>query len=348
MSQTKPLLISLMLLLSPYAVAQLPGSGNLDIYVLDTDGGESVLYIAPTGETLLFDTGGGDAAANARDFKRILRLVEEIGIRVLDYVIISHNHRDHVGNASSLPNLPIRNIRQFLDHGPYTTELQPVQRQSFENYLALRNVAKARRAEPGERFLLGAVEVYVVASSGELITDPLPGAGTANPLCRNHVPKYDVRGVENDEVVGVQVRFGDFSMLELSDMTWNYEQRLVCPNNLLGDVDVYHTSGHGDHWGSNPVMVHAVQPRVAVMNNAAVKGGHADTFDTLRSSPGFEDAWQTHFSTVNAAARDNSPEQFISNLDGAEGHLGHYIKFSVQSDGSFSVTNSRTGFTKEY
>ncbi len=348
MNRLKRILIFALLLSAPYAVAQLPGSGNLDIYVLDTDGGESVLYIAPTGETLLFDTGGGDAAANARDFKRILRLVEEIGIRVLDYVIISHNHRDHVGNASSLPNLPIRNIRQFLDHGPYTTELQPVQRQSFERYLALRNVAKARRADPGERFTLGAVEVYVVASSGELITDPLPGAGSVNPLCGSYVPKYDVRGVENDEVVGVQVRYGDFSMLELSDMTWNYEQRLVCPSNLLGNIDVYHTSGHGDQWGSNPVMVHAVQPRVAVMNNAAVKGGHVDTFNTLRSSPGFEDTWQTHFSTVNAAPQDNSPEQFIANIDGAEGHLGHYIKFSVRFDGSFTVTNSRTEFIKEY
>ena len=299
-------------------------------------------------ETLLFDTGLGDAAANARDFKHILRLVEELEIGVLDYVIISHNHRDHVGNAASLPELPVRNIRQFLDHGPYTTELQPIQRESFERYLEIRNVAKARRAEPGERLMLGAVEIYVVASSGESITNPLPGAGAANPLCSQHVPKLDVRGVENDEVVGVEIRYGVFSMLELSDMTWNQEQQLVCPGNFLGDVDVYHASGHGDRWGSNPVMVHAVKPRVAVMNNAAVKGGHADTFETLHSSPGFMDLWQTHFSTENAAAGDNSPEEYIANLDGAEGHLGHYIKFSVRFDGSFSVMNSRTGFSKEY
>jgi beta-lactamase superfamily II metal-dependent hydrolase len=350
MSTTRRFLISLALLLVPFAAAQSqgPGTGNLDIYVLDTDGGESVLYVAPTGETLLFDTGGGDAAANERDFKRILSLVEATEIRVLDYVIISHNHRDHVGNASSLPDLPIRNIRQFLDHGPYTTELQPVQRASFERYLAIRDVAKARRAVPGEMFSLGSVEVHVVASSGESITEPLPGAGVLNPLCSRHEPKYDIRGVENDEVVAVQVRYGDFVMIELSDMTWNQEETLVCPYNLLGSVDVYHTSGHGDHWGSNPVMVHAVQPRVAVMNNAAVKGGHADTFDTLRSSPGFQDVWQTHFSTVNANERDNSAEQFIANLDGAEGHVGHYIKFSVRPDGSFTVMNSRTGYTKEY
>ncbi len=346
---TRRSLICLALLVVPVAVLQSQARETLDVYVFDTEGGEAVLYIAPTGETLLFDTGGGNGeGANERDFARLLRVVEETNLRVLDYVIVSHNHSDHVGNAGNLPNLPVRNIRQFLDHGPYTTELQPNQRASFERYLAVRNLAKARRAEPGETFSLGGVNVHVVASSGETITAPLPGAGASNPLCANHVPKLDVRGVENDEVVAVVVRFGDFGFLELSDMTWNDEQRLVCPDNLLGSVDVYHTSGHGDRWGSNPVMVHAVQPRVAVMNNAPVKGGHADTFETLRSSPGLQDIWQAHFSTENATERDNSPEQFIANLDGAAGHVGHYIKFSALPDGSFTVTNSRNGYSKAY
>ena len=341
-------LIGLALLVAPLVVVQAQAQETLDIYVFDTEGGESVLYISPTGETMLFDTGGGNAEANQRDFNRILAVVEETNVQVLDYVIVSHNHGDHVGNAADLPKLPIRNIRQFLDHGPYTTELQPNRREPFERYLELRKLAKARRAEPGEKLSLGAVDVYVVASSGEAITEPLPGAGAPNPLCGDHVPKLDVRGVENDEVVAVVVRYGNFGFLELSDMIWNHEQRLVCPNNLLGTVDVYHTSGHGSQWGSNPVMVYAARPRVAVMNNAAVKGGHADTFKTLRSSPGLQDIWQAHLSTENAARQDNSPDQFIENLDGAAGHVGHYIKFSAQPDGSFTVTNSRNGFSKEY
>jgi beta-lactamase superfamily II metal-dependent hydrolase len=315
---------------------------TLDIFVLDTEGGEAVLYIAPTGEAMLFDTG------RAENFNRILALIEQEQVQVLDYVIVSHYHGDHVGSAASLPQLPVRNIRQFLDHGPYTTELQPNQRAPFERYLALRNIAKARRAEPGEKLSFGAVDVYIVASSGEQITAALPGAGQPNPLCRNHVPKVDLRAVENDEAVSVVVRYGTFSFLELSDMIWNHEQRVVCPNNLLGTVDVYHTSGHGAQWGSNPVMVHAVRPRAAVMNNAAVKGGHADTFATLRSSPGLQDIWQAQFSTEFAAVTDNSPEDFIANLDGSPEHVGHYIKFSAQADGSFTVTNSRNGFTKEY
>ena len=342
----------LKILLGPVLVA-VPGAfalaqDSLEIYVFDTDGGESVLYIAPTGEAMLFDTGGGTEEANERDFRRILKVIELEQIPVLDYVIISHYHRDHAGNAANLPRLPVRNIRQFLDHGPYITELQPEHRSAFERYRELREIAKARRAVPGETFSFGEVDVYVLASSGETIASPLPGGGAANSLCEDHVPKLDLRAVENDEVVSVQVRFGEFHFLELSDMIWNDEKRLVCPFNLLGSVDVYHTSGHAAEWGSNPVMVHAVQPRVAVMNNAAIKGGHADTFDTLRNSPGLEDIWQAHFSTEFAAREDNSPEEFIANLDGTPGHVGHYIKFSAQRDGSFSVTNSRTNFSKHY
>jgi competence protein ComEC len=342
-------LLCAMLMAAPFGLTRAQGPGTLDIYVLDTDGGESVLYVAPTGEALLFDTGGGNPEASERDFNRILALVELTQIPVLDYVIISHFHGDHVGAAAHLPRLPVRNIRQILDHGAYITELQPERRAAFEHYLEVRNLAKARRAIPGEMLPLGpSVVVHVVASSGETMTSALPGAGAPNPLCAEHTPKRDLRAVENDEVVSVVVRYGEFAFLELADMIWNHEQRLACPSNLLGSIDVYHTSGHGTEWGSNPVLVHAVRPRVAVMNNAAVKGGHADTFATLRSSPGLEDVWQAHFSMQNAAAQDNSPEQFIANLDAAPGHIGHHIKFSARPDGSFTVTNSRNGFKKEY
>ncbi|HEX9876026.1 MAG TPA: MBL fold metallo-hydrolase [Gammaproteobacteria bacterium] len=330
------------ILLATASAALSQSRDTLDIYVFDTEGGEAVLYIAPTGEAMLFDTGREDT------FDRIHAVIEQERIPVLDYVIVSHYHGDHVGGAWRLPELPVRNYRQLIDHGPYTTELQPQQRASFERYLALRSISKARRAVPGETLSFGAVDVHVVASSGEQLASPLPGGGEPNPLCRNHVPKTDLRAVENDEVVSIVVRYGDFAFLELGDLIWNDEQRLVCPDNLLGTADVYHTSGHAAEWGSNPVMVHAVRPRVAVMNNAAVKGGHVDTFATLRGSPRLEDVWQIHYSTEFAATLDNSPEDFIANLDGADGHAGHYIKFSARADGSFTVTNGRNGFTMDY
>jgi competence protein ComEC len=335
-------LIAATALLVTVTTGRAQSGDTLDIYVLDTEGGEAVFYVAPTGEAMLYDTGRPET------FDRILTVIEETQIPVLDLVIVSHYHGDHVGGAAQLPSLPVRNIRQILDHGAYTTELQPNQRAGFESYLPIRNVAKARRAIPGEQLSFGDVDVHIVASSGDFIGTPLPGAGERNPHCGNHVPKTDLRAVENDEVVSIVVRFGDFTFLELGDMIWNDEVQLVCPSNFLGTVDAYHTSGHAAQWGSNPVMVNVVEPRVAVMNNAAVKGGHADTFATLRNSPRLEDIWQIHYSTEFAAPRDNAPEDFIANLDGDGSHVGHYIKFSARADGSFTVTNGRNGFKKNY
>ena len=75
-------LIGLALLAAPVGIVFLQAQGvsldgtldgTLDIYVLDTDGGESVLYIAPTGEAMLFDTGGGDEVIHRHHGNRLLQ-----------------------------------------------------------------------------------------------------------------------------------------------------------------------------------------------------------------------------------------------------------------------------------
>jgi hypothetical protein len=160
------------------------------------------------------------------------------------------------------------------------------------------------------------------------------------------VPRLQDATPENNETVGAMFRYGRFTLLDLADLTWDQERDLVCPSNLLGTVDVYHTTGHGTDRSGNPVMVHAVRPRVAIMNNAARKGGTPDTMRIVRSSPGLQDFWQLHFSELSEKDQ-NSPEQFIANLEAAD-HAGNYIKLTARPDGSFTVTNSRNGFSKSY
>ena len=175
----------------------------------------------------------------------------------------------------------------------------------------------------------------------------IPGAGEPNPLCRDFVPRVQDATPENAEALGAVIKYGNFRLLDLSDLIWNMEKELVCPNNLLGTVDVYDTSRHGTDWAGSPVMVHAVRPRVAVMNNGARKGGTLNTFQIVRGSPGFLDFWQLHYSE-DVSRATNSPEEFIANLEGTPGHPGHYIKLSARTDGSFTITNERNGFTKAY
>jgi competence protein ComEC len=326
------------------------GHKTLDIYYIDTEGGKAVLFVSPTGETLLYDTGtGGDAN---RDLERILAVIKaaNLPIQQLDHVIVSHYHGDHAGNAAALADkLPVRN---FYDHGGWTVELQTNRAAAFNAYRPIREKAHVVVPKPGARIPITGFDVMVVANAGELISNPLsgmPAAGTPNSGCRQVVPKVQDATPENYYAMGVVIRYGNFRMLDLSDLTWNQEKDLVCPNNLLGtNFDVYNTTRHGTDFAGNPVLVHAARPRVAVMNNSPTKGGTPDTFKIVRGSPGLLDFWQLHHSE-NVTKDMNSPESFIANMDSTPtNHPAHFIKLSARTDGSFTVTNERTGFTKEY
>ena len=77
-------------------------SKNLDIYWIDVEGGASTLYVSPSGESMLVDTGyeTGD-----RDSKRIFAAAQAAGLKKIDYVVISHYHADHAGGLPGVAKL---------------------------------------------------------------------------------------------------------------------------------------------------------------------------------------------------------------------------------------------------
>src|SRR5688572_27261198 len=95
-------------------VAQ-PASKTLSIYVVDVEGGNATLFVAPSGQSVLIDTGNGGTAA-ARDVDRIMAAVKDAGVSQIDHLITTHWHGDHFGGMSELATrIP---IREFIDHGP--------------------------------------------------------------------------------------------------------------------------------------------------------------------------------------------------------------------------------------
>ena len=275
-----------------------------------------------------------------------MAVLKTANISVLDTVVITHYHGDHVGNAAELAaRIP---IRRFVDHGPFTVEMQPNRVAGFASYQPLREKARAITAKPGDRIPIAGLDVQVVSSAGALIAKPMegaPGAGAPNPFCRGAQKKDQDPTPENFESVGLVVRYGSFRLLDLGDLTWNQEHDLACPNNLLGVFDVFHTTRHGDPHAGAPQLVHAIRARVAVMNNGERKGGDPSYWQIVHDAPGLQDFWQIHRSAAGGADH-NSPESFLANLN--ETDHGHYIKMSVRSDGGFTTTNERTGFTKDY
>jgi len=117
------------------------------------------------------------------------------------------------------------------------------------------------------------------------------------------------------------------------------------PNNPIGTVDVLLVSHHGLNQSNSPALVHAVHPRVAIMNNGAQKGGSPDAWQIVKDSPGLEDLWQLHYAEAGGKEH-NVPDSFIANVEAQD--AGQYIKLTADNSGAFTVVNQRNKFEKAY
>ncbi len=323
----------------PAVAGRHPASRDLplQVYFIDVEGGQATLLVSPSGESMLIDAGWPDE--NSRDTNRIMAAAKLAGIKRIDYLLITHYHRDHVGGVPELAaRIPIRN---FIDHGP-SIETGAQAEALFSAYERVRAQGRHLVAKPGDKVPLRGLDVRVLTAGGQEITEPLPGAGSPNPAC-NGVNPREPDPSENARSVGVLIQLGKFRLIDLGDLTWNKELELACPTNRIGTVDIYVSSHHGLSQSGSPALVHALRPRVAIMNNGERKGGSSEAFETIRSSPGLEDLWQLHFA-IAGGKENNAAEPFIANLV----EQGNWIKLSAKPDGEFTVTNSRNGETKTY
>ena len=346
--------------------AQTRAVRTLDIYIVDVEGGNATLLVSPSRESVLIDSGNAGAAA-VRDAERIMAAVKDAQLSQIDNLITTHWHGDHFGGLAELAaRVPIRN---FIDHGPNVQPAAAVDEFLQKTYPLL--YAKARHvvARPGMKIPVSGLDVLVVTSAGETIARSIPGGGAPNRYCASFKPGEN--NAEDPMSVGTYVTFGKFRTIHLGDLTKNKEFELMCPNNRIGTVDVLLGLHHGVDTSNSEVLVHALRPRVAIMNNGTRKGGQPEVMTTLHSSPGLEDVWQMHFSQLSGQEY-TVPGLFIANLldeplaampvapipspqpgpgsppPPVHNGTAYWIKVSAQPDGSFTVTNSRNGFSKTY
>jgi hypothetical protein len=216
-------------------------------------------------------------------------------------------------------------------------------------------------AKPGDRIALGDVEVRILTSAGEQLLQPLAGAGAPNPACATTQPRADDES-EDGQSVSKLLTYGKFRYADFGDLTWNKSYRLFCPINMVGTADVYLITHHGIsldikatgiwEWGrssATPPEVHGLRPRVAILSSEEGYVGRVsgeEATKTVQSSPGLEDIWETHYQ-AQGGQELNPREQFVANMYMVN-DKGYYLKLSASPDGSFTMTNSRNGFTKHY
>jgi beta-lactamase superfamily II metal-dependent hydrolase len=321
------------------AAAASESSKALQIYFVDVEGGQATLFVSPSGESLLIDTGW----PGQRDADRIAAAAKLARVQKLDYVLITHYHRDHVGGVPSLvQKIP---AGTFIDHGALREPGPPMD----EDYAAYQKVLgngkyKHITVAPGDSLPIEGLQAVVVSSDGQLLAHALRGAGEPNSYCKTTEAR-PADQTENARSIGVLLTFGKLRILDLGDLTWDKEMGLMCPANLLGSVDIYVVSHHGFEQSGSPALVDGIHPRVAIMDNGAKKGGSPSAWQIVYAAPGLQDLWQLHYS-IEGGKDHNVADQFIANVGDKD--EGNYLKLTAHPDGTFSVFNSRTNFEKSY
>jgi len=317
---------------------------KLDVYWIDVEGGAATLFVTPAGESILIDSGNpAEAGKPARDSARIVKVAKEVaGLSRIDFFILTHNHRDHFGGIAEVAQqIPVGRV---CDNGEFPGGRERPSKEYLEFKADKRVVLNPGDTLPLKNLDSGPkVSLTCVAARKEIMKAPEGAAKTHFENPRRKPEDYS----DNANSIASVIRFGDWSMFVGGDMTWNVEEKLVVPVNVLGQIDLLQSTHHGLDVSNNPVVIKSITPTVTVINNGATKGCMPEMFATVTSTDSIIGIYQMHRNERKGEEKNNVPDEFIANPK--KDCDGSYIKCAVEPDAkSYTVTVPSTKHAQKY
>jgi len=318
---------------------------NLKIYWIDVEGGGATLIITPAGESILIDAGN----PGTRDAERIFEVaVNEAGLKQIDHLVITHWHVDHYGGAPELAKrIPIVEVlnKSIPDKLPednkFAENIQAYREMPVQNWTLVKPNSSIKLMPLGKS--LPDLRFRFVGVNKEFFT---AAPQIANGQDCDSIADKAMDITDNANSMVMIMDYGSFRFFDGGDLTWNIEKILVCPQDLIGTVDVYQVDHHGLDQSNNPVLVKNLSPTVTVMNNGPLKGCGPETINTLRQIPSIKASYQLH-KNVRADSTFNTQPEFIANLK--KECTGNFISLEVAPDGkTYSVNIPATGHQQTF
>ncbi len=221
------------------------GDSRLKIYFLDVGQGDAAVVQLPDNKILLIDAGDQSAAADQGE-KVIAPFLRKLGVRKIDWLVMTHPHDDHIGG-----------MNYILQHFEVSKVMESGQFYDSEIYRNILHTCVEKKTGI-ERIRAGAalaidkeVALYCLHPGGEFVSETGPAPFNTN----------------NASVV-LKLEYRDVSVLFTGDAEWESDSKISTYKNFLKS-DILKVAHHGSWNGTSDELIALVQPRYAVVSCGA-------------------------------------------------------------------------------
>ena len=204
-------------------ISTIPQDNNLRVYCLDVGQGDSIL-ITNNNKTMLIDASTNEMGS------RVVKYLNDLGIKKIDYLVGTHPHEDHIGGLDNvIKNFDIGTI--YMPNVVATTK-------TFEEVIDAISAKKLKVTSPktGDKFTVGNAECEVMS-------------------IRNDKDDY------NNCSIVIKMDFNNVSYLFTGDAEESVESSRKWPH-----VDVLKVGHHGSNTSSSKNFLEQIKPEVALIS----------------------------------------------------------------------------------
>lgn len=204
-------------------ISTIPQDNNLRVYCLDVGQGDSIL-ITNNNKTMLIDASTNEMGS------RVVKYLNDLGIKKIDYLVGTHPHEDHIGGLDNvIKNFDIGTI--YMPNVVATTK-------TFEEVIDAISAKKLKVTSPktGDKFTVGNAECEVMS-------------------IRNDKDDY------NNCSIVIKMDFNNVSYLFTGDADESVESSRKWPH-----IDVLKVGHHGSNTSSSKKFLEQIKPEVALIS----------------------------------------------------------------------------------